>query len=302
MELRRLRYFVALAEYRHFGRAAQALHIAQPSLSQQIRALEDELGVILFERTKRCVVLTGDGEAFLPYARRMLALADDARAELADRSKLRRGRIRLGTTPTLGGHLLPRVLQSFHMRYPGLELTITEAVPDHLARELDEGRLDLALIVATPSIEGSAFEALFTEEIVAALPGNHPLSGRESVALVELRDESFILCQEGFHLRRVTLDACQAAGFIPRVALSGTNVDTALRFVQAGLGVTLVPKLVTKSVPGVATPAITKPVLRRSVGIAWNPRRYLSKATSALRDFLKEELTQTAAGIRHECE
>src|SRR5688572_16347514 len=128
MELRQVQYFVTLAEHRHFGRAAEALHIAQPSLSQQIRALEEDLGVVLFERSRRHVALTHDGEAFLPYARQMLTLADDARADLADRSNLHRGRVRLGTTPTIGGHLLPRILQRFHVKYPGLELTITEAI------------------------------------------------------------------------------------------------------------------------------------------------------------------------------
>ncbi len=290
MELRQVQYFVALAEHQHFGRAAEALHIAQPSLSQQIRALEEDLGVILFERSRRHVALTHEGEAFLPYARQMLTLADDARADLADRSDLQRGRVRLGTTPTIGGHLLPRILQRFHLKYPGIELTITEAISDHLARELDEGRLDLALLVEPPSIKGNAFETLFTEEIVAALPESHRLSRRETIELAELRDESFILCQEGFHLRRVALEACRSVGFTPRVALSGTNVDTALRFVQAGLGVTLVPQLVTKSVPGVATPSLSTPTLRRSVGIVWNPQRYLSKSTGALRDFLRDEL------------
>lgn len=291
MEFRQLQYFLTLAEHRHFGRAAEALHIAQPSLSQQIRALEDDLGVVLFERSRRHVALTHDGEAFLPYARKMLALADDARADLADRSDLRRGRIRLGTTPTLGGHLLPRILQRFYSKHPELGLTITEAVSEHLTRELDEGRLDLALLVESQSIEGKAFETLFTEEIVAALPASHPLADETSIALTDLRHESFVLCQEGFHLRRVTLEACRSAGFAPHVALSGTNVDTALRFVQAGLGVTLVPKLVTHSVPGVSTPSLSGPNLRRSVGIAWNPQRYLSKATGALRDFLREELS-----------
>src|SRR5690606_8894424 len=139
MELRQLRYFLALAEHRHFGRAAEAVHISQPSLSQQIRALEEHLGTTLFERSRRHVVLTPDGEALLPYARRMVALAEDIRAEMSDRSNLSRGRIRLGTTPTLGGYLLPRLLRRFHQAFPGLDLTITEDGSDRLARELDEG-------------------------------------------------------------------------------------------------------------------------------------------------------------------
>lgn len=288
MELRQLRYFLALAEHRHFGRAAEALHIAQPSLSQQIRALEHHLGTTLFERSRRHVALTADGEALLPYARKILALADDARTELADRSGLLRGRIRLGATPTLGGHLLPRLLRRFHASYPGLDLTITEDGSDRLARELEEGRLDLALLVEDAGLPTDGFEFLLRERIVAALPAHHPLSRCREVSLGELRHEKFILCREGYHLRQLTLEACAAAGFRPRVAVSGTDVDTALRFVHAGLGITLVPESAAGSVQGIGTPRLVNPPLYRRVGIAWNPARYLSKAATALRDFLRK--------------
>lgn len=296
MELRQLRYFVALAEHRHFGRAARAAHIAQPSLSQQIRALEEDLGTTLFDRSRRHVALTPDGEALLPYARRILALAADARKELADRGDLLRGPVRLGATPTLGGYLLPRLLRRFHEAYPGLALTITEDAPDRLVRELDEGRLDLALLVEDTHVHGRAFEFLLQEEVVAALPPRHPLGRREAVSLKELEDDGFILCREGYHLHTLTLQACGAAGFTPRVTVRGTDVDTALRFVEAGLGVTLVPQFVAGSAPGVATPRITDPPLHRRVGIAWNPQRYMSKAATALRAFLREACREIAGG------
>lgn len=290
MELRQLRYFLALAEHRHFGRAAEALHIAQPSLSQQIRALEEDLGVTLFERSRRHVALTPDGEVLLHYATQMLALADDARRELADRGRLLRGRVRLGATPTLGGYLLPRLLRRFHQAFPGLDLTITEDGSDRLARELADGRLDLALLVEDSRVrEGDLqFEFLLQERIMVGLPQNHPLSGRDAVSLAELREDGFILCREGYHLRTLTVEACQEAGFTPRVAVSGTDVDTALRFVQAGLGVTLIPEFVAASAHGIHTPVLKEPALYRKVGIAWNPQRYRSKAAAALHGFLRE--------------
>ncbi len=173
IELRQLRYFLAVAETLHFARAAEKLHIAQPSLSQQIRALEEELGVQLFERSRRHVALTTDGEALLPYARRLVALADDAHEEFAERSGLRRGRVRLGTTPTLGGHLLPRAIRGFFQAYPGLEITITEDGSDRLARQLEQGQLDLALLVEDPNMHDIVFEPLLKEEIVVALPEGH---------------------------------------------------------------------------------------------------------------------------------
>lgn|SRR5690606_9036513 len=288
VELRQLRYFLALAEHRHFGRAAEALHIAQPTLSQQIKALEDHLGTTLFERSRRHVILTPDGEALLPYAQRMIALAADARRELQDRSRLLRGRIRLGATPTLGGHLLPRLLRRFHETFPGLDLTITEDGSDRLGRQLDEGLLDLALMVEEPGAPHRAFDFLLEERILVAIPTAHPLAGERSVAIHQLRDESFILCREGYHLRTLTVEACRAAGFVPRVTVSGTDVDTALRFVQAGMGITFIPEFVAGTATGVATPLLADPPLQRRVGIAWNPQRYVSKAASTLHRFLRE--------------
>ena len=181
MELRQLRYFLALAEHRHFGRAAEALHITQPSLSQQIKALEADLDTILFDRSQRHVELTPDGAVLLPYAQRIVGLAEDVRAELADQKDLNRGHIRLGATPTLGGYLLPKLLWQFHQRFPGLDLTITEDGSDRLAQQLDEGQLDLALLVEGPKVENMAFEFLLQERIFVGLPQEHPLSKRKLV-------------------------------------------------------------------------------------------------------------------------
>lgn len=287
VKLRQLRYFLALAEHRHFGRAARFLHIAQPSLSQQIRALEQELDTTLFERSSRQVSLTPDGEALLPYARRMLALAADFRAELDDRRNLVQGAIRLGATPTLSAYLLPDLLRRFTRDYPGLELTLLEDGSDRLARALDEGHLDLAVLVETPEAASAAFQFLLQERIVVALPMDHRLAGREKVAMEALAEDDFILCREGYHLRGITLEKCAEAGFAPRVIVRETDVNTALRFVQAGLGVSLLPELLARSAASVATARLV-PALHRNIGVAWNPRRYLSRAASALHVFLQQ--------------
>lgn len=334
VKLRQLRYFLALAEHRHFGRAARSLRIAQPSLSQQIRALETELGTTLFERSSRHVALTADGEVLLPYARRMLALAADFRAELDDRLNLMKGNIRLGATPTLGAYLLPGLLRDFTRTFPGLELTIVEDGTERLARALDEGLIDLAVLVEGTSVEMSAspvggkynqgngakrrrdesenvdaadrlhssegsgqtsapigdygaFQFLLRERIVVGLPPGHPLAHKKTVTLAELAEDDFILCREGYQLRELTLQACAAVGFTPRISVRGTDADTALRFVQVGLGVTLLPELMARSAQNVATPLISDPMLYRNIGIAWNPRRYLSRAAAALHEFLE---------------
>src|SRR5690606_38035905 len=150
-----------------------------------------------------------------------------------------------------------------------------------------EGRVDLALLVEDPAVKYPAFEFLLQERILAALPPEHPLSGKASLSLSELKEDGFILCREGYHLRSITLKACETAGFTPRISVSGTDVDTALRFVKAGLGVTLIPEFVAGTAQGVAFAHLEEPRLYRSVGIAWDPQRYLSKAASALLDLLR---------------
>lgn len=290
MELRQLRYFIALAQHLHFGHAARSLHISQPSLSQQIKALEDKLGVQLFERSRRRVVLTSDGETLLSYARQLVALADDAQKELTERGGTHIGRVRLGTTPTLGGHLLPAVVHSFFEKHPGVELTIVEDGSDELARSLADGRLDLALLIDDVNLGDNEFEPLLKERIVVAVPMGHWVAARGDIRLIDLRRERFILCREGYHLRSLTLDACAAAGFSPLVAVSGTDVDTALRFVQAGLGITLVPEIAVRSIDGVVALPIASPRLFRTVGIAWNPNRYLTRAAAAFRHHLRDAL------------
>lgn len=147
MQFQQLLYFVAVAETRHFTRAAERVHVSQPSLSQQIKALENELGAELFSRARGNIALTDAGEALLPLARRILADADTARIEVQELAQLRRGRVRLGATPSLCTGLLPDVLRAFHDRHPGIQLLIEEGGSHDLVRELARGALDLALIV-----------------------------------------------------------------------------------------------------------------------------------------------------------
>ncbi|MGV2921368.1 LysR family transcriptional regulator, partial [Streptomyces alfalfae] len=147
MQFQQLQYFVAVSETRHFTRAAERVHVAQPSLSQQIRALEKELGAELFSRARGNIALTDAGEALLPLARRILADADTARIEVQELAQLRRGRIRLGATPSVCTGLLPEVLRAFRDRHPGIQLLVEESGSHDLVRELARGALDLALVV-----------------------------------------------------------------------------------------------------------------------------------------------------------
>ncbi len=289
MHLRHLKSFVAVAECLNFSRAAEELHIAQPAVSQQIRALEDELGVQVFDRIGKRVTLTEAGRALLPFAHQILNLVETAENEVRERGQLKRGRTSLGAPPTVSTHLLPARLTQFKARHDGLEVTLREAGTQTLLRLIEDGKLDLA-IVATDVLPTTVESAPFLEEkYLLAVSQNHPfLAKRQAVRLGDLNQEPFILFPEGYKLRDVTLSACRAAGFEPKVALDGGAMQSALEFVGAGLGVAIVPELALTDTPGIQGLKILDQDLRRNLGLVWLKARTLSPAARALRTFLSQ--------------
>ena len=287
VELRHLIYFVAVAERLNFSRAAEALHVAQPAISQQIHALERELGTLLFERIGKRVQLTEPGRALLPHARQILLAVEAARNEIRERETLGRGTASLGAPPTVSGNLLPAKLTAFEQKYPGIEVTLREAGTETLVSLIEKSDLDLA-IVSTEALPVTIEAAPFLEETyVLAVSATHPLSQAATVALAQLDDEPFILFPEGYKLREVTLSACRRAGFNPKVALDGGSMQSALQFVAAGLGVAIVPELALTNANGIHALTIADQTLVRSLGIVWKKDRYLNPAARALRDFLR---------------
>src|SRR5262245_13158243 len=263
MELHHLRYFEAVARHGHVTRAAQELHIAQPSLSKQIRSLEAELGVALFDRVGRRVELTAAGRLLLPYARRALREVADARTALQQWSSLEYGQVAIGAPPTVGAHLLPQGLAMFHRRYPGFGLSLREMGAARLAALLDEGAIDLAVVsVVLPAFVSAE---LFSEELVVAVAQQHPMAGRKAVRGAELADEQFILFPEGYELRSRTLQLCRAAGFEPHIVLDGGETDTVVRLVAAGLGVAIVPRLALEGAEGIVGLDVADHELRRTL-------------------------------------
>lgn len=286
MELRQLRYFTTVAQKLNFSRAADELHVAQPAISQQIRVLEKELGVRLFDRVGGRVALTRAGEALLPHARHILAAVEAARQEVDELGTLSRGAASLGAPPTVSTHLLPALLARFRRQYPGLEVTLREAGTETLLKLIEAGQLDLA-IAATDRLPPVVEQQTFLEEhYVLAVGVHHRLAHGQSVQLADLAAEPFILFPEGYKLREVTLQACRAAGFEPRVALDGGAMQSALEFVAGGLGVALVPELALRRARGIHGLRIADQDLSRRLGVVWRKGHYLSPAARALRDFL----------------
>lgn len=286
MELRHLTYFLAVAERLNFSRAAEALHIAQPAISQQIRGLEEELGVRLFDRIGKRVTLTQAGQALLPHARRILAAVEAAQNEVRELTTLAHGTVSLGAPTTVSTHLLPDQLTRFKREYAGLEVTLREAGTESLVRLVVEGKLDLAIVVTDILPPELGVADYLDEDYVLAVSANHALAKRRSVRLADLAGESFILFPEGYKLREVTLSACRRAGFEPKVALDGGAMQSALEFVAAGLGVAITPELAWGGTKHIRKLRITDQDLRRSLGIVWHKDHYLSPAARALREFL----------------
>ncbi|MDI3420028.1 LysR family transcriptional regulator [Streptomyces luteolus] len=273
MQLQQLQYFVAVAETRHFTRAAEQVHVAQPSLSQQIRALERELGAALFSRARGNIALTDAGETLLPLARRILADADTARQEVQELGRLERGRVRLGATPSLCTGLLPDVLRDFHDRYPGIRLLIEEGGSHDLVRELARGALDLALVVLplpSPSPALTTLELLREDLVVVSSPeAPAPGTRGRSVRVSDLQREHLVMFRHGYDLRELTVAACRAAGFEPDFAVEGGEMDAVLGFVRAGLGVAVVPRMVAaRAGRGLRVTPLTRPGLHRTIALA----------------------------------
>jgi DNA-binding transcriptional LysR family regulator len=295
MEVHQLAYFESVSRHLHFTRAADELNVAQPSVSQQIRKLETELGTPLFHRMKRRVALTEAGQRFLPHARAVLQQLEEARVEVQELTGLRKGSLAVGAPPSVGTHLFPRALAAFSQKHPGIGLSFREGGSRTLVNLLEQGQLDLAVVIQP--IRHPALETmpLLEEELLLAVPQGHALAGRQArVPLGELREEAFVMLREGaYDLRDQTLAACRKVGFEPRVVLDGCEMDSVLRFVAAGIGVAILPAMVLSDVDPATGPAAVRlqgPRLSRSLVIARRRDRYFSAAGREFARVLRERV------------
>lgn len=243
MNLRDLRYFVALAELRHFGRAADACFVSQPTLSTQIKKIEDELGVTLVERAPRKVMLTEAGAEIAQRARVVLNEIEQIRAIARRSLDPESGTLRLGIFPTLGPYLLPHVVPKLRQRFPRVELLLTEEKTEILLQLLQEGRIDAAVLALPLHEEQLHTELLFEEPFVLAVPSTHPLADTQRLGLDTIADERLLLLDDGHCLRDQALDVCHLAGASEKDGFRATSLETLRQMVAAGVGVTLLPLL-----------------------------------------------------------
>lgn len=274
MNLRDLKYLVALAEHKHFGRAAAACFVSQPTLSTQIKKLEEELGVSLVERAPRKVMLTPAGREAAARARHIVAEAEQLK-EAARRSRdPEAGTVRLGIFPTLGPYLLPHVIPAIGKRFPKLELLLVEEKSDELLTRLRHGQLDAALLALPVNDDQLHCQFLFEEPFVVAAPESHPLAAHRSLSLDDLAEQRLLLLQDGHCLRDQALDVCHLAGALEKPEFQATSLETLRQMVAANVGVTLLPILAVK--PPVARsssirliPFKGSPLPSRRIAMVW---------------------------------
>jgi len=304
MNLRDLRYVLAVDELGHFGRAAEACHISQPTLSGQILKLEEELGVALFERIGKSVRTTAAGEDILRHARRVVTAADDLVACARAHRDPRAGPLRLGIIPTLGPYLMPFVLPHVRAEMPDLHLMLIEDLTSRLVPLVADGQLDAAIIASEPEADGLHDAFLFDDPFWVVAPPGHKLSTRKKVAASEIDPKSLLLLHDGHCLRDQVLDLCAhpELGGESVADMRATSLDTLLHMVAAGYGVTLVPRLALlgdKPLPGrlIARPlAGNEPFRRvRLISRKTSPRRQAIEDLAALiRQHLPDELKAAA--------
>jgi LysR family hydrogen peroxide-inducible transcriptional activator len=293
MEMHQLRYFVAVARSGNFSRAADECHVAQPSLSQQILKLEDEVGERLFERTRRRAILTPAGTLFLPHVLNILEAAERGRQEIREMGGQVRGKIVLGALPTIAPYFLPEIIRLFREKYPGAELILYEQTTDQLLRNLEENEIDLAIVSDAPTNPNIQVEQLFSEELLLCLPMDHTLVHQKSVVAADLRQEKFILMHDSHCLGAQAQEFCQSKGFKPRISCHSAQVGTVLAMVKAGLGISLIPEMAREHgrEEGIVYRSLNGVRPKRAIVVAVSNQRKPSRGTIELSKFIRENGT-----------
>lgn len=290
MNLRDLRYFVALADTRHFGRAAERSFVSQPTLSAQIKKLENHLGVQLVERQPRRVTLTDTGAKILPLARRILQESDEIVSLARNEHDPLSGRLNVGLIPTIGPYLLPLVIRKLRKRLPQLQLMLYEYQTQPLLEKLRSGDIELGILALPVAPDGLEVRELYTEPFHAALPGTSPLAKKTSIKLDDLTGENLLLLEDGHCLRDQALEVCNRIDIKESGDYRATSLETLRQMVAAGLGVTLLPELATRGPFGSGHGLIVKPFTRpspsRAVGAVWRRSSARGAAIDAVCDVI----------------
>lgn len=300
MNLRDLEYLVAVDDERHFNKAAERCFVSQPTLSGQLKKLEEELGVMLVERNNRQVAMTEVGAIVSQRARRVLSQVRAIRDIAASYHDPMKGELHVGLIPTLAPYLLPQIMPSLKRRFPNLRLWLYEKQTDDLLRQLRNGELDLAILALPVETDEFAELDLFRESFWLAIPRSDPLAEKKTVTLSDIHDREMLLLQEGHCLRGQALDVCFAAGASENSGFRATSLETLRHMVSEGLGATLIPELAIppqrkKSDPIRYLP-FSEPAPGRRIGLLFRERSYRVATFEKIAEVLRTQFTDPKAG------
>lgn len=284
MEMQQLRYVVALARTGNFSRAAEQCHVSQPSLSQQVQKLEEELSERLFDRMKRETKLTAHGEVFLRRAGKILEEVDAAKREMADARNLLRGTLTIGVLPTIAPYLLPALMAAFMEKFPGVELVVNEDTTARLLKLAHSYEVDLALASLPIQDDRLAVRELFAEELLLALPPSHPLTRKRTVAVGDLKAERLIVMKDGHCLGDQVLGFCDRRELRPNISFRSAQLETIQALVSAGIGLSLIPAMAANAGRSARLEyrSLQAPKPERKIVAVWPKQRPPGRAASEL--------------------
>jgi LysR family transcriptional regulator, hydrogen peroxide-inducible genes activator len=298
MELHQLRYFCAVARTGSFTRAAQREHVAQPSLSQQVRKLEDELGTKLFDRLGRTVRLTHPGEALLTRAEAIVREVGDAKLEIQQMTGDGQGKLVVGAIPTVAPYFLPARLAGFARKFPGVQISVVEELTSDLISLVHQGAVDLALLALPVAATHGSCQELFRERLFLVVPRDHRLASMRCVHLAQIENDPFLLLKEGHCFRQNTLAVCGRTRVQPNVTFESGQFATILAMVAAGAGVSLVPEMAVKQTDGCRFIPLADASAYRRVGIFQLKQHFRSRLHNAFLRYLHEGASGHASSSR----
>jgi LysR family hydrogen peroxide-inducible transcriptional activator len=292
LKLKDLRYLVAVADQRHFGRAAARCFVSQPTLSAQLKKLEQALGVQLVERAPNNVSLTPAGEEIVARARRIIEASDEVVALARSQRDPLAGRLRVALLPTIGPYLLPRVAPAIKKRLPRLELRLYEYQTAPMLEKLHGGELDVGILALPVDLPGLAARELYREAFTVALPERHRLAAHATVRIADLKDETLLLLEDGHCLRDQALEVCSRVAVKDAQDFRATSLETLRQMVATGAGVTLLPELAGRgayrNARGVVLRPFARPAPQRHIGAVWRKSTARLPAIEALNEVIAE--------------
>jgi len=287
MDLRELEYFVTVSELRNFTAAAKRLHISQPAISKSIHKLEDELGFQLLDRTQKKLVLTEEGRVFFDLAQDILARTLAAQHTMAEYKNLTRGTFLIAVPPLLGAYIFPFLFAAFKKTYPSLEMCVIEDGSSTALDLVQREEVHVGLVILPKDLSGLHSHLITSQEIVACLPYDHPLSTQPFLTFDQFKDEPIILYNEGFVLRKIIMDEYKKHGATPNVMLATNQFQTIKALVAEGAGISFLPANSIKQSNHVIKVPLS-PHLSLEMGLIWKPDKILPLACKAFIDFVNE--------------